>query len=93
MIHDVVSRELIAANRFTELELHRLLRTEAYNTAQRQSGSRLIQDMLKDDIRILHGLQTTLKTRKLLRNSPLPHELMYADCDYHLLSLGDIHCL
>lgn len=78
-----------------ELELHRLLRTEAYNTAQRQSGSRLIQDMLKDDIRILHGLQTTLKTRKLLRNSPLPHELMYADCDYHLLSLGvvdiDVH--
>ncbi|XP_071570440.1 uncharacterized protein [Temnothorax nylanderi] len=71
-----------------ELELHRLLRTEAYNTAQRQSGSRLIQDMLEDDIRILHGLETTLKSRKLLRNSPLPRELMYADCDYRLLSLG-----
>ncbi|KYQ46633.1 Uncharacterized protein C14orf50 [Trachymyrmex zeteki] len=78
-----------------ELELHRLLRTEAYNTAQRQSSSRLIQDMLEDDIRILHGPKTTLKTRKLLRNSPLPHELIYGDCDYRLLSLGiadiDIH--
>ncbi|KYM92845.1 Uncharacterized protein C14orf50 [Atta colombica] len=75
-----------------ELELHRLLRTEAYNTAQRQSGSQLIQDMLEDDIRVLHGPKTTVKTRKLLRNSPLPHELIYADCDYRLLSLDiDIH--
>ncbi|KAG5347729.1 PPR36 phosphatase, partial [Acromyrmex charruanus] len=78
-----------------EIELHRLLRTETYNTAQRQSGSQLIQDMLEDDIRILHGSETTMKTRKLLRNSPLPHELMYGDCDYRLLSLGvadiDIH--
>ncbi|XP_039304744.1 uncharacterized protein LOC105205610 isoform X2 [Solenopsis invicta] len=78
-----------------ELELHRLLRTEAYNTAQRQSGSQLIKDMLEDDIRILHGPKTTLKSRKLLRNSPLPRELMYADCDYRLLSLGvvdiDVH--
>ncbi|XP_011860123.1 PREDICTED: uncharacterized protein LOC105557487 [Vollenhovia emeryi] len=71
-----------------ELELHRLLRTEAYNTAQRQSGSRLVQDMLEDDICILHGRETPLKSRKLLRNSPLPRELMYADCDYRLLSLG-----
>ncbi|CAL1675201.1 unnamed protein product [Lasius platythorax] len=70
-----------------ELELHRLLRTEAYNIAQRQSGSRLIRDMLEDDIRILHGPKMALKSR-LLRNSPLPHELMYTDCDYRLLSLG-----
>ncbi|KAL0120610.1 hypothetical protein PUN28_008353 [Cardiocondyla obscurior] len=78
-----------------ELELHRIFRTETYNTAQRQSGSKLIEDMLEDDIRILHGLKTTLKSRKLLRNSPLPHELMYGDCDYRLLSLGvvdiDVH--
>ncbi|XP_036146145.1 uncharacterized protein LOC105840661 [Monomorium pharaonis] len=71
-----------------ELELHRLLRTEAYNTAQRQSSSRFIEDMLQDDIRILHGPKTILKSRKLLRNSPLPYELMYGDCDYRLLSLG-----
>ncbi|XP_067205540.1 protein phosphatase 1 regulatory subunit 36-like isoform X2 [Linepithema humile] len=70
-----------------ELELHRLLRTEAYNTAQRQSSSQIIQDMLEDDIRILHGPKMALKS-KLLRNSPLPHELMYSDCDYRLLSLG-----
>ncbi|XP_029174146.1 uncharacterized protein LOC114942853 [Nylanderia fulva] len=70
-----------------ELELHRLLRTEAYNIAQRQSGSRLILDMLHDDIHILHGPKMALKSR-LLRNSPLPHELMYTDCDYRLLSLG-----
>ncbi|XP_011647801.1 uncharacterized protein LOC105433972 [Pogonomyrmex barbatus] len=73
-----------------ELELHRLLRTEAYNTAQRQSGSRMILDMLEDDIRILHGPKTIWKSRKLLRNSPLPHELMYTDCDYRLLLLGMI---
>ncbi|XP_050460440.1 uncharacterized protein LOC126856195 isoform X1 [Cataglyphis hispanica] len=71
-----------------ELELHRLLRTQAYNTAQRQSGSRLIQDMLKDDIRILHGSYKIALKSRLLRNSPLPHELMYTDCDYRLLSLG-----
>ncbi|XP_019883317.2 uncharacterized protein LOC105252068 [Camponotus floridanus] len=70
-----------------ELELHRLLRTEAYNTAQRQSGSLLIQDMLEDDICILHGPAMALKSR-LLRNSPLPHELIYTDCDFRLLSLG-----
>jgi len=44
--------------------------------------------MLEDDIRVLHGCETTLKSR-LLRNSVLPHELMYADCDYRLLSLGN----
>ncbi|XP_029661083.1 uncharacterized protein LOC115234272 [Formica exsecta] len=71
-----------------ELELHRLLRTEAYNTAQRQSGSRLIQDMLEDDIRILHGSYKIALKSRLLRNSPLPHELIYTDCDYRLLSLG-----
>ncbi|XP_011348024.1 uncharacterized protein LOC105285481 isoform X3 [Ooceraea biroi] len=74
-----------------ELELHRLLRTEAYNTAQRQSGSRVIQDMLEDDIRILHGreaMKQTLKSR-LLKNSPLSHELVYSDCDYRLLLLGN----
>lgn len=78
---------------FAELELHRLFRTEAYNTAQRQSGSRLIQDMLEDDIRILHGPTMALKSR-LLRNSPLPHELMYTDCDFRLLSLGiTLYCI
>lgn len=71
-----------------ELELHRLFRTDAYNTAQRQSGSKLIQDMLEDDIRVLHGTEKTLKSR-LLRNSVLPHKLMYTDCDYRLLSLGN----
>lgn len=78
---------------FAELELHRLLRTAAYNTAQRQSGSRLIQDMLEDDICILHGPTMALKSR-LLRNSPLPHELMYTDCDFRLLSLGiALYCI
>lgn len=77
-----------------ELELHRLLRTEAYNTAQRQSGSRLIQDMLEDDIRILHGSYKIALKSRLLRNSPLPHELMYTDCDYRLLSLGvALYCI
>lgn len=66
-----------------------MLRTEAYNTAQRQSGSPIIRQMLEDDIRILHGPTVALK-RKLLRNSSLPYQLIYSDCDYRLLSFGNI---
>ncbi|XP_043255732.1 uncharacterized protein LOC122399249 [Colletes gigas] len=70
-----------------EIELHRLFRTEAYNIAQRRSASQIIQDMLADDIKVLHGHEIQEK-RKLLRNSPLIQELIYSNCDYRLLSLG-----
>ncbi|XP_054010942.1 uncharacterized protein LOC128893760 [Hylaeus anthracinus] len=70
-----------------EIELHRLFRTEAYNIAERRSASQIIQDMLIDDIKVLHGHKIQEK-RKLLRNSPLIQELIYSNCDYRLLSLG-----
>ncbi|XP_032680469.1 uncharacterized protein LOC116848451 isoform X2 [Odontomachus brunneus] len=70
-----------------EVELHRLLRTDAYNTAYRQSGGEIVRDMLENDIRVLHGPKVMLK-RKLLRNCPLSHETIHSDCDYRLLSLG-----
>ncbi|XP_014479726.1 PREDICTED: uncharacterized protein LOC106747011 [Dinoponera quadriceps] len=70
-----------------EVELHRLFRTDAYNTAYRQSGGEVVRDMLENDIRVLQGPKVTLK-RKLLRNSPLSHETIHTDCGYHLLSLG-----
>lgn len=72
---------------FAEVELHRLLRTDAYNTAYRQSGGEIVRDMLENDIRVLQGPKVTLK-RKLLRNCPLSHETIHSDCDYRLLSLG-----
>ncbi|EFN84759.1 uncharacterized protein LOC105182942 isoform X2 [Harpegnathos saltator] len=71
-----------------EIELHRLLRTDAYNTAAyRQSGGEIIRDMLENDTRVLQGPKAMLK-RKLLRNCPLLHEIIHSDCDYRLLSLG-----
>ncbi|KAG7202655.1 hypothetical protein KM043_009830 [Ampulex compressa] len=70
-----------------EVELHRLLRTEAYNTVGREAGNNVKQNMLDDDIRILQGTRKTLK-RKLLKNSPLIQELVYSDCDYRVLALG-----
>ncbi|KAF7379811.1 hypothetical protein HZH68_016759 [Vespula germanica] len=68
-----------------ESELHRLLRTEVYNTAERRSGY-TIKDMLESDIFVLHGPQIQSK-RKLLRNSPLIEELIYSECNFQVLSL------
>ncbi|XP_076234535.1 protein phosphatase 1 regulatory subunit 36 isoform X2 [Calliopsis andreniformis] len=70
-----------------EIELHRLLRTDAYNMAQRRSTSQIVQDMLTDDIEVLQGRKIQEK-RKLLRNSALIQELIYSNSDYRLLSLG-----
>ncbi|XP_029042048.2 LOW QUALITY PROTEIN: uncharacterized protein LOC114875665, partial [Osmia bicornis bicornis] len=70
-----------------EIELHRLFRTKAYNMAERRSTSQIMQEMLSNDIEILHGPKLQVK-RKLLRNSPLIQELIYSDCDYRLLALG-----
>lgn len=55
--------------------------------AKRQSTSQVVQDMLTDDIEVLHGREVQEK-RKLLRNSPIIEELIYSNTDYRLLSLG-----
>lgn len=55
--------------------------------AERRSTSQLMQEMLSNDIEILHGQKLQVR-RKLLRNSPLIQELIYSDCDYRLLALG-----
>ncbi|KAI4477905.1 hypothetical protein M0804_012385 [Polistes exclamans] len=71
-----------------ESELHRLLRTEVYNTAERRTGY-TIKDMLESDIFVLHGPRIQSK-RKLLKNSPLIEDLIYSECNFKVLSLGMI---
>lgn len=44
--------------------------------------------MLESDIFVLHGPQIQSK-RKLLRNSPLIEELIYSECNFQVLSLGN----
>lgn len=67
--------------------MHRLFRTDAYNTADRRTNGAVNRSMHEDELRILHGPKMPMR-RKLLRNSPLPYEITYRDCDYRLLSLG-----
>lgn len=44
--------------------------------------------MLESDIFVLHGPQIQSK-RKLLRYSPLIEELIYSECNFQALSLGN----
>lgn len=69
---------------FLESELCRLLRTEVYN----KRSDYTIKDMLESDIFVLHGPQIQSK-RKLLRYSPLIEELIYSECNFQALSLGN----
>uniref|UniRef100_A0A0C9QVB3 PPP1R36_1 protein n=1 Tax=Fopius arisanus TaxID=64838 RepID=A0A0C9QVB3_9HYME len=70
-----------------EVELHRLFRTDAYNTADRRTGGIINKGMLEDEFRILHGPKMPPK-RKLLVNSPLPRQLISEVCDFRVISLG-----
>ncbi|XP_015116149.1 protein phosphatase 1 regulatory subunit 36 [Diachasma alloeum] len=70
-----------------EVELHRLFRTDAYNTADRRTGGIIYKGMLEDEFRILHGPRMPLK-RKLLVNSALPRQLISELCDFRIVSLG-----
>ncbi|XP_043273296.1 uncharacterized protein [Venturia canescens] len=72
-----------------EVELHRLLRTDAFNTADRRSGGIANRFMLDDELRILQGPKMATG-KKLLRNSPLPRQIVAQECDYRVLSLGII---
>ncbi|XP_063988252.1 protein phosphatase 1 regulatory subunit 36-like [Diachasmimorpha longicaudata] len=70
-----------------EVELHRLFRTEAYNTADRRTGGIIYKGMLEDEFSILHGPRVPQK-RKLLVNSALPRQLISELCDFRIVSLG-----
>ena len=70
--------------------MHRLFRTDAYNIADRRSDGMINRDMLENEIRILQGPKMPLR-RKLLRNSPLPYQIVNDECDYRVLSLGRLN--
>ena len=78
-------------NLFSEIELYRLFRTDAYNTAERKNPD-FHKNMQENEIIQLHGPKM-LPRRKLLRNSPLPYQLVYTECDFRLLALGDFSYL
>ncbi|KAK0182110.1 hypothetical protein PV327_000279 [Microctonus hyperodae] len=74
-----------------EVELHRLFRTEAYNTASRTNDQVMNEILLKEEITILHGPKMPPR-RKLLMNSPLVYELFrQPPCDFRIVSLGSIN--
>ncbi|XP_012256434.2 uncharacterized protein LOC105686327 [Athalia rosae] len=70
-----------------EIEMHRLFRTDSFNTAKRTCGSLMMEDMPEDEVRVLQGEPIPAK-RKLLRNSPLPYQIINRNCDYRALSIG-----
>ncbi|CAD6231942.1 GSCOCG00001664001-RA-CDS [Cotesia congregata] len=73
-----------------EVELHRLLRTDAYNIADRKTGYETNKGMDEEEKFILHGSEM-LPRRKLLINSPLSYQLLNEFNDYRLVSLGLIN--
>lgn len=73
-----------------EIEMHRLFRTDSFNTAKRTCGGLILDDMPEDEIRVLQGPKIPEK-RKLLKNSPLPYQIINGSCDYRVLSIGKIH--
>ncbi|XP_066592167.1 protein phosphatase 1 regulatory subunit 36-like [Prorops nasuta] len=64
-----------------ELELHRIFRTDIYNIAARNllSNSKL-KNMLESDMNVLQGSYMFSK-HKLLRNTPLLHDLLHLSTD------------
>ncbi|XP_046607644.1 uncharacterized protein LOC124298952 [Neodiprion virginianus] len=70
-----------------EIEMHRLFRTDSFNTAKRLCGNLITDTMSEDEIRVLQGPKIPAK-RKLLRNSPLPYQIINTCCDYRVLSIG-----
>ncbi|KAL7301288.1 hypothetical protein TKK_0006027 [Trichogramma kaykai] len=73
-----------------ELELDRLFRTEAFNSAKRRferSGEAKELLVPVDEQWILYGPKLPQR-QKILRNSPMPWELLNTDCDHRFLSLG-----
>lgn len=73
---------------FLEVELHRLLRTDAYSIADRKTGYETNKGMDEEEKFILHGSKM-LPRRKLLINSPLSYQLLNEFNDYRLVSLGN----
>ncbi|KAK0083829.1 hypothetical protein PV325_008149 [Microctonus aethiopoides] len=74
-----------------EVELHRLFRTDVYNTASRNNDKVINEILLKEEITILHGPKMPSRP-KLLMNSPLVYELFREPpCDFRIVSLGNIN--
>ncbi|XP_043484768.1 uncharacterized protein LOC122512766 isoform X2 [Leptopilina heterotoma] len=71
-----------------EIELHRMFRTDSYNTAERRN-SELMKNIKESERIELHGPKMRSR-RKLLRNSSLPYQLLNSDCDYRLLALDSL---
>lgn len=67
--------------------MHRLFRSESFNAAKRKCGESYWK-VPEDEHWILYGPQMPVR-RKILSNSPLPHEILYTDCDYRILSVGN----
>ncbi|XP_015591213.1 uncharacterized protein LOC107265857 [Cephus cinctus] len=72
-----------------EIEIHRLFRTDAYNSADRRTEGIFNKIMLEDEYIILHGPRMPEK-RKLLKNSPLAYQLINTYCDYRIMGLGTV---
>ena len=72
---------------FSETELDRLFRTDSFNTSGRKNNE-LKKNLLENDFLELHGPKM-LSRRKIQRNSSLIQEI-FSDCDFRLLSLGDL---
>ncbi|XP_003426916.2 protein phosphatase 1 regulatory subunit 36-like [Nasonia vitripennis] len=69
-----------------EVEMHRLFRSESFNTAKRKCGESC-WEVPEDERWILYGPRMPAR-RKIRSNSPLPHEILYTDCDYRILSVA-----
>lgn len=70
-----------------EVEIHRLFRTDSYNSADRKTGGGIYKDIHDEDLKILHGCKMFFK-RKLLKNSPITQQLINNFNDYRVVSLG-----
>ncbi|XP_023245533.1 uncharacterized protein LOC106647269 [Copidosoma floridanum] len=68
-----------------EVEMHRLFRSDAFNSAKRRCTECQVPE---DERWILYGPRLPAR-RKILSNSPLPYEILNPNCDHRLLSIGN----
>ncbi|XP_058809149.1 protein phosphatase 1 regulatory subunit 36-like [Phymastichus coffea] len=71
-----------------ELEIHRLFRTDPFNTAKRKyADSGIDLEVPEDEHWILYGPKMP-PCVKILQNSPLIYEILRTRCDHRILLLG-----
>lgn len=72
----------------TEIELHRLLRSEIFNMALHNTGrGRIAYAAKKREKETLKGT-ADIPEKKLLARSPTTKELILSDHDHRMLSIG-----